>query len=483
LNAVLASDAFARAPGLTLFLRYVCERYFEGESDKIKEYNIAVEAFHRSADFDQTKDSIVRVEAHRVRKRLKRYYETEGIDSQFRIVLPSGTYVPEFVLVAPGDNGVEAESTPLGTAPASTNTRRPVFVLWSVAAFLALGVVGWLILSKFASPVAPASATSVAGTTDEIRIAAGNSGAPYVDALGHAWGPDRYFSGGSPFRVSNVIAGTLDQPLFQTGRQGECRYDIPLPQNDYEMQLYFAETSFGLENAGAGGESSRLMDVMVNGSALLSSFDVISDTGSSNRADIRVFRNIRPAPDGFLHLYLTRHGKGPAFINAIELIPSVPHKVRPVRIVTRESAFIDNSGVTWFPDRFFVGGQSVARQNKMSGDAENGLYRSERFGRFTYVIPVAPGRYSVTLYFAETWFGAANPGRGGIGSRVFDVYGNHQALLRRFDILQEAGGPNRGISKRFNGLEANSQGKLELEFMPIRNYACVNAIEVTQSGE
>lgn len=56
------------------FCRNICERYFEG-AHKVKEYDIAVEALGRRAEFDPKSDSIVRVEAHRLRNRPKEYYE------------------------------------------------------------------------------------------------------------------------------------------------------------------------------------------------------------------------------------------------------------------------------------------------------------------------------------------------------------------------------------------------------------------------
>src|ERR1017187_10077987 len=77
LDAVLASGIFNRAPNLANVLTYVCEKYFEGSAEQIKEYNIAVEALGRPSQFDQKRDSIVRVEAHRLRKRLREYRSEE----------------------------------------------------------------------------------------------------------------------------------------------------------------------------------------------------------------------------------------------------------------------------------------------------------------------------------------------------------------------------------------------------------------------
>src|ERR1051326_2439635 len=97
LEAVLASGIFNRAPNLAHVLTYVCEKYFDGSAEQIKEYNIAVEALGRPAQFDQKRDSIVRVEAHRLRKRLREYYEAEGAGHAVRIEIPSGQYAPKFL--------------------------------------------------------------------------------------------------------------------------------------------------------------------------------------------------------------------------------------------------------------------------------------------------------------------------------------------------------------------------------------------------
>src|SRR5579863_1451827 len=94
LQSVLSSGIFNRAPNLAHVLTYVCEKYFEGEAEQIKEYNIAVEALGRPAVFDQKRDSIVRVEAHRLRRRLREYYEAEGADHSIRIDIPPGQYAP-----------------------------------------------------------------------------------------------------------------------------------------------------------------------------------------------------------------------------------------------------------------------------------------------------------------------------------------------------------------------------------------------------
>ncbi|HEU0008143.1 MAG TPA: hypothetical protein VFS12_19325, partial [Terriglobia bacterium] len=96
LKALVESKLFSRAPGMVQFLTFVCSKYFEGHASQIKEYTIAVEAFGRSSDFQQKEDPIVRVEANRVRKRLKQYYETEGSNHRIHITIPPGQYCPSF---------------------------------------------------------------------------------------------------------------------------------------------------------------------------------------------------------------------------------------------------------------------------------------------------------------------------------------------------------------------------------------------------
>ena len=106
------------------------------------------------------------------------------------------------------------------------------------------------------------------------------------------------------------------------------------------------------------------------------------------------------------------------------------------------------------------------------------LYSAERYGNFRYVIPVAEGVYTVKLHFAETWWGPQNPGGNGPGSRVFDVLCNGESLLKDFDVYKEAGGENRAIVKTFQQIKPNPQGRIDLSFVPLVNYAFANAIDV-----
>src|ERR1700722_10376918 len=88
LQRVLASTAFSSSRRSQDFLSCVVTKTLEGESDGIKEGTRAVEVFGRNADRDLDHDSIVRVGAREVRKRLIQYYATEGVKAAIRIDLP-----------------------------------------------------------------------------------------------------------------------------------------------------------------------------------------------------------------------------------------------------------------------------------------------------------------------------------------------------------------------------------------------------------
>jgi hypothetical protein len=122
LKQVLASKILSRAPNLASILRYICHEHLAGRSVDIKEYNIAVHALGRSQEFDPARDSIVRVEVSRLRRRLQQYYETDGASHAFHIELPEVGYVPRFIR-----NDVSALAGP-ETKPASEPVCPPDFV-------------------------------------------------------------------------------------------------------------------------------------------------------------------------------------------------------------------------------------------------------------------------------------------------------------------------------------------------------------------
>jgi tetratricopeptide (TPR) repeat protein len=96
LARILANHRFVSADRNSRFLRYLVEKSLAGKSCEIKETIIAAEFYGRPGDYDPKVDSIVRVEASRLRTRLQSYYEHEGVNDPVRILIPRGTYVPRF---------------------------------------------------------------------------------------------------------------------------------------------------------------------------------------------------------------------------------------------------------------------------------------------------------------------------------------------------------------------------------------------------
>ncbi|MCX6624961.1 MAG: hypothetical protein NTY38_28655 [Acidobacteria bacterium] len=96
LERVLASEFFSHSDRLSRFLRFAVEQVLLGHENKLKEYLIGVEVFDRQESFDPRIDSIVRVEARRLRTKLDQFYEADGRDDVIEIQFKKGRYVPNF---------------------------------------------------------------------------------------------------------------------------------------------------------------------------------------------------------------------------------------------------------------------------------------------------------------------------------------------------------------------------------------------------
>jgi serine/threonine-protein kinase len=94
LARILESSGFVKADRLCRFLRFTVEAKLNGEGDQIKEYVLGREVFDRNGDYDPRVDSIVRVEARRLRTRLEQYYSGTGQTDTVRIEFPKGSYIP-----------------------------------------------------------------------------------------------------------------------------------------------------------------------------------------------------------------------------------------------------------------------------------------------------------------------------------------------------------------------------------------------------
>ena len=507
LETVLRSEHFTRAPMLARLLTYLCEKLFAGEAGQIKEYTVGVEVFQRQPSFDQNSDSIVRVEANRLRKRLDAYYAGPGSSNRLRITIPLGQYVPEFKSSAP--ELVEAKPVPLDPPVASspetkseairqTATRIGLsgYRIGQLAAVLALLAFGlWYVFGTHRqtkqSPTGAIPNESPGPSTEsqlgppmgeEVRILAG-SGRGFVDHAGKLWNADTRFAGGTAVKSSaQLIWRTQSSDFYRSSRQGQFSYAIPLKKGVYELRLHFAETVYDPESTPAGGEGSRLMTVRANGKPLLIRFDIVADAGASRTADVKVFTGISPAADGLLHLDFAGEDGKQATLSAIEILPGFRDHIRPLRILARQTPYYSNDSRWWSPDSYFEGGQLAAYATPVSGTDDPELYETERWGNFSYAIPVTPGKYSATLYFAvrhRDWDEYPSPSgepRAAV-AHIFDVSCNGITLLKNFDLVREARQTDVVIRKA-TSLEPNAQGKLFFSFIPVEGYATVTGIEV-----
>jgi adenylate cyclase len=119
LDRILASKGFAGAGRISKLLRFAVDKTLAGETDQLKEYSVGIEVFDRDGKYDPRLDSIVRVEAGRLRSRLDDYYHGEGAASAIRIRLPKGGYVAQFD--RPAD---EVRQEPATVAPIPEHRKR-----------------------------------------------------------------------------------------------------------------------------------------------------------------------------------------------------------------------------------------------------------------------------------------------------------------------------------------------------------------------
>ncbi|NRA99506.1 MAG: adenylate cyclase [Rhodobacteraceae bacterium] len=133
LERVLSSDTFAANTRLQSFLKYVVSEDLEGRGDAIRAKTIGMDVYGYSADEIDTRESVVRVDAGRVRRKLEAYYAEEGADDPVRIELPKGTYRPRLVV-----QGSEPETE---DAPDPRRTYFWAVGLWVLGAIIIVALI------------------------------------------------------------------------------------------------------------------------------------------------------------------------------------------------------------------------------------------------------------------------------------------------------------------------------------------------------
>ena len=112
-------------------------------------------------------------------------------------------------------------------------------------------------------------------------MAVNSAGSQYTDAAGVVYKSDRYYTGGSTWKSTAAISGTLDDSLYQSERYGNFSYAIPLANGNYTLVLKFAEIYWS-------SSGKRIFDVLVEGKKVISSLDIFARVGKNRPYDVSI---------------------------------------------------------------------------------------------------------------------------------------------------------------------------------------------------
>ncbi|HWY54819.1 MAG TPA: hypothetical protein VNZ03_10165 [Terriglobales bacterium] len=96
LERLLQNPHFHKSKRFPVFLRFVVGEALAGRADNLKERTLGIEVFGKDPNYDTTEDPIVRVTAGEIRKRIAQYYLEPGHEHEIRVLLPPGSYAPQF---------------------------------------------------------------------------------------------------------------------------------------------------------------------------------------------------------------------------------------------------------------------------------------------------------------------------------------------------------------------------------------------------
>jgi len=145
LDRILASGSFRGSPPLRRFLRYTVEHSLHGEADQLKEYRLGLDVFGRCSSYEPQKDPIVRLEARRLRAKLREYYEDEGRQDPVVISVPKGGYAATFVAKGHREPSVlpPAPQVTPPTDPVPSSSKNAKVGMAAVICIVVLLLVGW----------------------------------------------------------------------------------------------------------------------------------------------------------------------------------------------------------------------------------------------------------------------------------------------------------------------------------------------------
>ncbi len=161
-----------------------------------------------------------------------------------------------------------------------------------------------------------ASAAGVSATASVTLLAAfqpiliDSGGAPYMDSIGQQWLGDQSYSGGSSIGTTQMVTSTNSPGLYQSARIGSFSYQFAVPSGTYQVSLCFAEIQYN-------GPGQRRFNVAINGSTVLSNFDIASQAGGSFIALNKGFKI--KVTNGQLTIAFTPGASGQPLVSAIQI--------------------------------------------------------------------------------------------------------------------------------------------------------------------
>jgi parallel beta-helix repeat protein len=314
-------------------------------------------------------------------------------------------------------------------------------------------------------PTAPTTPT--VPDTPDTDAGAGSDGEVAINAGGKAaagFGADAYFSGGRTYATSAGIDGTSADAIYQSERFGDFKYAVGLENGTYDVTLKFAE----IYHSKAG---QRLFDVEAENRLILDNFDIYAAAGKNAAVD-RTFEVT--VTDGRLDLEFIGV-KDNAKVSGIAIAPAdgaaaAPSPSPTPGVATELAINAGGKAANGFgADAFYFGGDTYATTAGIAGTTADAIYQTERYGDFKYSAAVKNGTYDVTLKFAEIYLSKA-------GQRLFDVEAENKLVLDNYDVFREAGGKNIAHDESFE--VKVTDGRLDLEFIGVRDNAKVSGIEI-----
>ena len=288
---ILNSGPFHQSQRRQRFLEYLVNETLAGRGERLKAYNVALEVFERPETFDPTVDPLVRIEAARLREKLREYYGTDGQGDPIHIDLPKGTYTPQIEFLHEGAPRIARREAPPTQEVSSTVPAVAVLSFDDLSADRNLGYLGDGVaediitaLSRFPELVVVARGSSFAykGRAVDMRQVGKELGVDYIvegsvrkdggklrivsqliDAKNgeHVWAERFDRSGMDPWALQDEVTGMIVSALTgDTGALKQAQYRqawgkgaTTLEEYDYYLlglEQYVKYTKEGIERSG-----------------------------------------------------------------------------------------------------------------------------------------------------------------------------------------------------------------------------------------